>query len=196
MSTRRGGAIDPAGFLDYTGQQYVIYKQNSDSQGLGDTGYYGPCALPSSSPLMIQEVSPTDGVTLVGSPVEMLAPDVVNAIPIRAPSMTRVASASAESGWLYVLFFTSGCEQDGSLAVSYAMSAHGVLGGGRRYERAAGSLLRTGDNNKTLWCPGSATVQLDAQKMLWNSNLNGTDGTRQVFAGEISIDAAAMTVSI
>lgn len=98
-----GGAIDPAGFFDRSnGKRYIIYKVDGNSLGHG-----GSCrndVVPIvATPLMLQEVDPHDGITLIGSPTKLLDRDALDGPLIEAPAMYL----STEG--IYFLFFSSNC---------------------------------------------------------------------------------------
>ena len=149
----RGGAIDASGFLDpKTRRRYVTYKVDGES-----SGDYTPCGSTTDdpnvrTPLMLQEVSATDGSTKIGQPIELVdrIPAVDGAL-IEAPSLTMLEDGT------YVLFFSSHCFFDEQYDVKYAWSDNGVEGPYQRI-RTSGkeSLLRTPDFG--LNGPGGATA--------------------------------------
>src|SRR5271163_527026 len=74
----QGGAIDPDGFLDpSTGKRYVTYKVDGNSIGHG-----GLCKNTRApivpTPILLQEVDPSNGITLIGHPKEILNRDDVD----------------------------------------------------------------------------------------------------------------------
>ena len=145
---------------------------------------------------MIQRVSSLNGTTVVGPAHELLAQDLSDGPGIGAPSMTRVPSEQAKDYWLYILFFSSGCANQPDYSLWYATSADGVLGGEGNYTRAASPLMAGCSHNGSMCSPGSASVQLDAQKILWNGNPQGTDAPRQLWAGNFSIDVKKTLVRV
>ena len=145
---------------------------------------------------MIQRVSTVNGTTVVGPAHEILAQELSDGPGIGAPSLTRVPSQHANDWWLYILFFSSGCANQPDYSLWYATSANGIFSGGGNYTRAAQPLMAACSQDGTMCSPGSASVQLDAQKILWNANPAGTDSPRQLWAGNISVDAGNAVVSI
>ncbi|KAJ9664314.1 hypothetical protein H2198_000243 [Neophaeococcomyces mojaviensis] len=130
-----GGAIDPAGFVDRsTGNRYIIYKVDSNSLGHG-----GSCNNDVSpiqpTPIMLQEVDPNDGVTLIGKPTKLLDRDALDGPLIEAPAMYR------SNEGIYFLFFSSNCFSTAMYDVSYATAAD-IRG---PYVKASRPLLITGD---------------------------------------------------
>ena len=195
---RFGNAMDPSGFIYHEGsisEVYVIYKVDGNSQSTGDPCvHYNEPGRP--TPIMVQKVSASDGYTLLGEPQEILAQIPSDGPAIGAPSMTRVSSNSTASGWLYVLFYSSGCSTEPDYTLSYAISADGILNGGQNYTRATAPLLAGCSDNGEMCSPGSPAVQLGAQKILFNASPAGGNEPRQLWVGEISIDAEAGTVSL
>ena len=134
-----GGAIDPDGFLDEsTGKRYVVYKVDGNSIGHG-----GSCSntiepiVP--TPLMLQEVDPKDGITLIGRAVQILDRDELDGPLIEAPALHR----SAEG--IYFLFFSSNCFTTPKYDVSFAtaMNIYGL------YTKSSRPLLVTSDADLT-----------------------------------------------
>lgn len=116
----QGGAIDPAGFSDpKAGNLYVVYKVDGNSLNNGS----GPCGGPDSdgryhpTPIMIQQVSPEDGITPIGAPRQILDRDQGDGPLIEAPSLFY----NATSG-LYFLTFSSNCYSTDLYDVSFAYS--------------------------------------------------------------------------
>lgn len=143
-----GGAIDPAGFFDRsTGKRYITYKIDGNSLGHG-----GSCRndiLPIvSTPLMLQEVDPCDGTTLVGLPVKILDRNALDGPLIEAPAMYL----STEG--IYFLFFSSNCFTTPLYHTAYA-TATKIEG---PYWRASRPLLSTGDGSLGLVGPGGLDI--------------------------------------
>lgn len=134
-----GGAIDPAGFLDRsTGKRYIVYKLDGNSLGRG--GLCNNDVYPiASTPLMLQEVDPSDGVTLLGKPVQLLDRDAKDGPLIEAPAMYQ------SSEGVYFLFYSSNCFTSPSYHTSYA-TAMNITG---PYKKASRPLLMSGDGLNT-----------------------------------------------
>lgn len=130
-----GGAIDPDGFLDESsGKRYIAYKL--DGNAIGNGGNCGNSIAPiKSTPIMLQEVSADDGVTLIGGPTQILDRDDGDGPLVEAPSLHR-----SDEG-IYFLFFSSNCFSSPQYATSYATA--GSIEG--PYTKAARPLLVTGD---------------------------------------------------
>ncbi|KAL7625223.1 hypothetical protein AAE478_004438 [Parahypoxylon ruwenzoriense] len=138
-----GGAIDPSGFTDADGKQYVLYKIDGNSIGHGGScGNSVPPIVP--TPIMMQEVG-EDGVTRIGQPVQIFDRSDDDGPLVEAPRMLLTTDG------LYILFFSSGCYLETSYNVNYATST-GVKG---PFERASRPILRSGDLG--LKAPGGAT---------------------------------------
>ncbi|KAK5114268.1 hypothetical protein LTR62_002519 [Meristemomyces frigidus] len=145
----QGGAIDPAGFVDKDGTQYVLYK--IDGNNIGHGGVCGNTKAPiMPTPLMLQKMA-TDGVTATGAPIQILDRIKGDGPLIEAPALVR----STEG--IYFLFFSSGCTRAPSYNIKYATSKN-ISG---PYIRAAHPLLQTGDYG--LLAPGSVSVHEDGK---------------------------------
>ncbi|KKY22700.1 putative glycosyl hydrolase family 43 protein [Phaeomoniella chlamydospora] len=187
-----GGAIDPDGFYDpSTGKQYISYKIDGNNLGHG-----GSCrnTIPPivPTPILLQEVSPSDGVTPIGSPREILDLDFALDGPlIEAPSLYR----SREG--IYFLFYSSDCFTTEGYDVKYATSPY-IWG---PYERAENSLLRTGDgppddtagpeDTFKLVGPGGMDIFIPSNTLTTaaTTSSSSTDGTaRMLFHGILSDD--------
>lgn len=133
-----GGAIDPAGFYDRsTGKRYIIYK--IDSNSLGHGGLCRNDVLPIvPTPLILQEVNPDDGVTLIGPPTQIFDRDALDGPLIEAPAMFLTTEG------VYFLFFSSHCFTTPLYHTVYA-TATNITG---PYTRAARPLLITGDGDE------------------------------------------------
>lgn len=154
----RGGAIDPAGFLDEsTGRRYVTYKVDGNHIGNGGDCNNGVEPLV-STPLMLQEVNQGDGYTKIGEPVQILDRTAADGPLVEAPDIVRLDDGT------YVLFYSSFCYTSDRYNVNYATSRD-VAG---PYERAARPLLMTGDFG--LQSPGGATSIPGGGKMLFHAN--------------------------
>ncbi|KAI5865641.1 glycoside hydrolase family 43 protein [Durotheca rogersii] len=139
----RGGSIDPAGFEDANGRQYVVYKIDGNSIGHGGSCLNTvPPIVP--TPIQLQEVE-QDGVTKIGDPVTILDRDDADGPLVEAPDLVL----DEEEG-LYILLYSAGCYLEPSYSVNYA-TATNVTG---PFEKAQRRLFRTGDRG--FQAPGGA----------------------------------------
>jgi hypothetical protein len=161
-----GGSIDPSGFVDpASGICYVTYKVDGNSLGDG-----GPCRnewtkLP--TPLMLQQVA-GDGITKIGSPVQILDRSDLDGPLIEAPSLTVI-------GGKYYLFFSSNCYSTDLYDVSFAV-ADSIYG---PYTKR-GPMLLTGDFG--LSAPGGADVTPDGEYIAFHA---GPVGQRSMYTARI-----------
>jgi len=89
----QGGAIDPAAFKDpASGNQYIVYKVDGNS--LNNDGTYHP------TPIMLQQVNPSDGTTPIGGATQILDRDSWDGPLVEAPAMFT-------KNGIYYLFFSS-----------------------------------------------------------------------------------------
>ncbi|MCJ1286442.1 hypothetical protein MMC26_005787 [Xylographa opegraphella] len=191
----RGGAIDPAGFADYDGSQYVLYKIDGNNIGHGGNCNNGNAPIV-PTPIMLQQVSSSDGYTLIGPAVQILDRGDADGPLVEAPSLVRVSNSSAAGGWMYVLFFSSNCYSSSEYDTSYAISMNGITNGGADYAKSATPLLVTGNDNNRLYSPGGLDIDADGAHVVFHADLDGSAATRQMWAGVVNIDSASGTVSI
>jgi beta-xylosidase len=138
---RKGGAIDPYGFVDKDHSLYVAYKIDGNSIGHG--GLCGNTVAPIvSTPIMLQRVM-ADGVTPDGYPVQILDRSTVDGPLVEAPAIIDTHAGT------YYLLYSSGCTTSPTYDVRYAI-ADNISG---PYKRVAEPLLSTGD--WSLEAPGS-----------------------------------------
>ncbi|KAF8317376.1 hypothetical protein DL93DRAFT_2165636 [Clavulina sp. PMI_390] len=168
----QGGSIDPAGFQDYDGRQYVVWKIDGSSIGKG-----GDCG--------------NDGWSPIGPQVQLLDKDDSDGPLIEAPSLTMVKDPSAAGGYLYMLFYSSHCYNSGDYDSKYATSVNGIRG---PYTKASASLLSTGIDG--MCSPGGLDVGPDASRVMFHADQGTSANTRLVRTGTISIDVTSRTVSI
>jgi beta-xylosidase len=137
----QGGAIDPAGHHHPDGSIYVVYKIDGNSLGHGGSCNNGVAPIV-STPIMLQKMA-ADGVTPVGSPVQILDRDAGDGPLVEAPSLINVNG-------VFFLFFSSGCYADTSYDLSYA-TATSVTGAVHQGARADGAA----PSNGQIWvaCP-------------------------------------------
>ena len=182
----QGGAIDPAGFIDTDGRTYVVYK--IDGNNLGGGGTCGNGDLSHPVPIMIQEVSSTDGVTLVGNPSVLLQLSPADGPVIEAPSLAKATDGT------YFLFFSSNCYNGPYYDISYA-TASAVRGPYTKVQAPHAPLLVSGDENGKLNSPGGADVSPDGTKILFHSDLKPSDpSTRQMWSAKLSIDGGYVSI--
>jgi beta-xylosidase len=163
----QGGAIDPSGFFDpQTNKRFVTYK--IDGNSLGHGGSCGNDVAPIvSTPIMLLEVA-VDGITPVGSPVQILDRLDSDGPLIEAPNLTILNGQ-------YYLFFSSNCYSTTAYDVSFAVS-NSVYGPFVR----RGPLLVTPDLGVS--APGGAYVTADGGYMAFHA---GPVGARYMYAAMV-----------
>ena len=191
----QGGAIDPAGFADYDSSQYVVYKIDGDNIGNGGNCNNGVAPIV-PTPIMLQQVSPADGYSLIGSAVQILDRDDADGPLVEAPSLVRVQDPAAAGGWMYVLFFSSNCYSGSEYDTSYAVSTNGITNGGADYVKSSAPLLVTGSDGNQLYSPGGLDIDVDGTHVVFHADLDESVETRQMWAGVVSIDPTNGIVSI
>ncbi|KAL9122170.1 MAG: hypothetical protein Q9187_001271 [Circinaria calcarea] len=188
--TSQGGAIDPAGFADSDGRQYVVYKIDGNSIGPGGNCGNGNGPNLVDTPIMLQEVSTRDGFTLIGSPLPILHRGDADGPLVEAPSLVRVPNAQAQGGWMYILFFSSNCYSGSLYDTSYAVSVNGIRNGGQPYAKAGKALLVTGTQG--LYAPGGLDVSVEGGKVVFHADKGTTSDVRQMYTGTISVSGQVM----
>ena len=177
-----GGAIDAAGYVNDDGSVYVVYKVDGNS--LGGGGACGNGDGSHSTPIMLQQVSPKDGITYVGNPIQILDRGQYDGPLIEAPSLVK-------KGGVYFLFFSSNCYNGPYYDTSYA-TASNIAG---PYAKASAALLTTGGDGGQLQSPGGTTVSPDGTKILFHADLNPSDPSiRQMWTGDIKISGTIVTI--
>ncbi|RMZ76414.1 hypothetical protein DV737_g4798, partial [Chaetothyriales sp. CBS 132003] len=176
---------------DVNSVRYVVYKVDGNSIGNG-----GACSNSVSpiqpTPILLHEVSPIDGVTLIGDPVQLLTNIAADGPDIEAPALAFDSSSET-----YFLFFNSGCYTSTSYNIQYATSSS-VLG---PYTRR-GQFLATGDTAADVIIPGSIDVlPNDNTKAVFHGDINqgyldgdGSSRVRAVYA--IDIEFSGHTASV
>ena len=183
---RQGGAIDPAGFRDVDGTQWVVYKVDGNS--LGGGGQCGNGDFSHPTPIMLQQVSADDGVTLIGPPRQLLDRGEFDGPLIEAPSLLRTSEG------VYVLFFSSNCYNGHLYDTSYATSTNGIFG---PYQKAAAPLLVTGGNGGQLQSPGGLDVGPMGINVVFHSDKEpGNPAVRQMWTGQLSIHGTSVQIAI
>ena len=147
-----------------------------------------------STPIMLQEVSASDGYTLIGSPTAILDRDDADGPLVEAPSLVRVSNSAAAGGWMYVLFFSSNCYGGPDYDTSYAYSFNGVANGGQHYTKSSNPLLVTGTNG--LYSPGGLDVSVDGTKVVFHADQGTTADVRQLYTSQITIGSSGTTVTV
>lgn len=182
---RDGGAIDPSGFQDSDGNQFVTYKVDGNSLGGG-----GPCGNADGShhtPLVLQQVSKHDGFTLVGGSQTILDRGNADGPLIEAPSLIRTREG------VYVLFFSSNCYNGPYYDTSYAKSTNGVRG---PYHKSKKPLLVTGGDGRRLQSPGGTTVAPDGKRFVFHSDQKPSDpSVRQMWTGHLNIRGTTVSIA-
>jgi len=176
--TKQGGAIDPSGFLDQkTGKRYIVYKVDGNSIGHG--GECGNTFLPIiPTPIMLQELSPTDGHVTIGTAKPLITNDLADGPYVEAPSLTYLDGK-------YVLFFSSQCYAMPKYDVSYAIS-DSLTGPYLKY----GPLLVTGSLGLT--APGGLDIAVNGDHAVFHAYVSLTNG-RSVSSPQGLIDAYSHT---
>ena len=157
----RGGAIDPAVFVDETDNNAIYLAYKIDGGVLGHGGECGNSKPPIvSTPIMLQRMQ-DDGLTVDPSSeaIEILDRTAEDGPLVEAPQVIKV-------GEQYFLFYSSGCTRQPDYKVRYA-NASNLFGPYQRHEPA---LLQTKDFRLT--APGSASVRYAG-----NSLGKGAEGT-------------------
>ena len=179
----QGGAIDPSGFLDIDGKNYVVYKVDGNSldEGRICVSNLKPSKkiTPRPTPLMLQALA-SDAVTPFGDPIELLDRTDADGPLIEAPSLVRSKEGK------YVLFFSSNCFDTPLYDVAYATSDR--LTG--PYTRAAAPFLKTGMGPPPgLKGPGGAAVTPDGSKLVFHGILgHATNKLSKLFRGMYTVD--------
>lgn len=172
-----GGAIDPSGFTDLDGTHYVVYKIDGNSIGHG--GSCGNSVDPIvPTPIMLQQLE-ADGVTPVGSPIELLDRGQYDGPLIEAPNMLLYQGT-------YFLFFSSNCYSSTLYDVSYA-TASSVKG---PFTKSSAPLMVT-DNPFEITAPGGATATVDGRSMVFHANC---PAGRCMFESDITISGNIVTM--
>ncbi|OJD34362.1 glycoside hydrolase family 43 protein [Diplodia corticola] len=169
----QGGAIDPAHFWSSDGRLYVVYKIDGNNIGHG-----GSCnnAIPPivPTPIVLQQLDPRDGYTLLGNPFRILDRGPEDGPLIEAPSLTRTPDGK------FVLFYSSNCYDSSSYDIAYAW-ADRITG---PYVKIA-RLAVTGTSG--LYAPGGADVSPDGSRMVFHAS-DGT-GRRVMFMAKLAYDS-------
>lgn len=141
---------------------------------------------------MLQEVSPSDGFTPIGSPLPILHRDDADGPLVEAPSLVRVPNDQAQGGWMYILFFSSNCYSGGLYDTSYAISMNGVSNGGQPYAKSGSPLLVTGTQG--LYSPGGLDVSVGGGQVVFHADQGTTSDVRQMYTGTISVNGQVVSI--
>lgn len=174
----KGGAIDPAAFVDHDNQLYVVYKV--DGNNIGNGGVCGNTVEPIvPTPLMLQKMH-EDGLTADGDPIQLLDRTKDDGPLIEAPELVR-----SHEG-IYFLFYSSGCTRAPSYDIKYA-TATNLTG---PYTRAKYTLLETDDWG--LLAPGSPGVTADGAgnwNMAFHARITAEQGRiRALFTAKLMLE--------
>ena len=176
----------PLAFTDFDGQRYMVYKVDGNNIGRG--GSCGNTVAPIvPTPIMLQNMA-ADGVTPVGSPVQLIDRDPIDGPLIEAPSLMRIGNT-------YVLFFSSNCYTTSLYDVSYATSVGSVSGPWTKQQGPYAPLLVTGSDNGNLWAPGGLTVAQDGYHVVFHADaVHDWTADRPMWAGTISVNGRVVTI--
>jgi Glycosyl hydrolases family 43 len=165
----QGGAIDPSGYYDaHTNNRYVVYKIDGNNNGNGGNCNNGVPPI-HNTPILLQQVSNLDGITPIGTPVQILDRGEADGPLVEAPSIARLGSK-------YFVFFSSNCFNSQWYDVSFAVSDRSIYG---PYEKR-GPLLTT--DNSGLFAPGGLEVAADGRHVAFHA---GQQGSRLMYWGDL-----------
>lgn len=185
--SKSGGAIDISSFTDEKHpppsannsnkqqppfRRYIVYK--IDGNAIGHGGACGNTVKPIiPTPLLLQEVSPQDGHTLInGPPIPLLTNSLISDGPyIEAPSLTFFNGK-------FTLFFSSNCYTSEKYDVQYA-TAENIRG---PYTRQ-GQILRS-HGPFGLLAPGGLDVAINGERVVWHA---GKNPRREAFVGRLQV---------
>lgn len=196
-------------------KRYLLYK--IDGNALGSGGSCGNGVAPfRSTPIMLQEVSLADGVTLVGDPVQLLdRDDELDGPLVEAPELMVVherdpgknnntenngdGDGDGDEGAskpYYVLFYSNHCWDGPGYSVNYAVASSGDVKG--QYVRGEdGPLIGTG-GAWNITAPGGAST---ARKSVsggsgWFMVFHGNcEEGRCLFGAEMEVNGGEVVVS-
>ncbi|KAK4039433.1 putative arabinan endo-1,5-alpha-L-arabinosidase C [Parachaetomium inaequale] len=199
----KGGAIDPAGFLDpATGRRYLVYKVDGNAMGAGGECNNGVEPF-QRTPIVLQEVDRGDGGGLGGGGVEVFdrdgGPEGVDGPLVEAPDLfffttTTTAVGRGEGGeesgegGRYVLFYSNHCWDGPGYSVNYAVAEGNVTG---PYKRRTERLIGTGDGFNVT-APGGAASVPGGRWMVFHGDC---PQGRCLFGAEMEVMGDAVVVS-
>ena len=149
---------------------------------------------------MVQEVSSSNGYELIGSPRQIIDRDDADGPLVEAPSLVRVQSSLAASGWMYVLFYSSGCYSSGQYNTMYATSIKGIFNDGEDYHKADKPLLQTGSpggsstTNGKFYSPGGMQVGTDGARAVFHADEGYSHGVRQMWKADLIIIGRVVSI--
>ncbi|KXX83175.1 putative arabinan endo-1,5-alpha-L-arabinosidase C [Madurella mycetomatis] len=184
----RGGAIDPAGFVDpASGRRYLLYKVDGNARGGGGECNNG-VEPRRPTPIVLQEVDPRDGVGLVGNGVVVLDRAERDGPLVEAPEMVYVPAGERGAEGSYLLFYSNHCWDGPGYSVNYAVAGE-IAGPYRRREE--GPLIRTGDGFN-ITAPGGAGVVPGGGWMLFHGDC---PAGRCLFGADMVVEGEEVIVS-
>lgn len=165
----QGGAIDPALFTDpASGNLYVLYKIDGNSLNAPGSNTYAP------TPIMLQQIQPSDGATPIGDPVQVLDHDSTQPL-VEAPAMFFDAESET-----YFLLYSANMFSTSNYNLLYA-TASSITG---PYTPAQSPLLATGDFS--LNGPGSADVDAAGGQIVFHSTVSSGGGSQAADNGPLN----------
>ena len=175
----QGGAIDPFAFKDpRSGNLYIVYKVDGNNLNTGG----GPCkgagdaSLFHPTPIMLQQVDPADGTTLIGEPFEILDRSAQDGPLVEAPSLFYQPSQG-----LYYLTYSSGCYSSDTYDIrfAYSIDLHAI------FNKSPTPIMSSGTGSVN--APGSAHMTSNGSFAVFHGTV-GQDGNgepiRHMFAAE------------
>ncbi|MCJ1247837.1 hypothetical protein MMC30_005052 [Trapelia coarctata] len=186
-----GGVIDPSGFQDHDGRQYIVYKL--DGNGIGNGGSCGNTVAP-IKPTPIMQVAAANGYDLIDGPKQILDRDDHDGPLVEAPSLIRVQNKDANGGWMYVLFISSHFYSGRQYDTRYATSMHGLFNNGHNYRKADKPLLETGDHEGKLYSPGGMQVSSNGSSVVFHADKDQSSKVRRMWKGRIEVNGREVNI--
>lgn len=156
---KKGGAIDPSGYIDSSGNRWVVYKVDGNSIGNGGECNNGVAPIV-STPIMLQQVDASNGYKKIGDPIQLITNGKADGPNVENPSLSYL-------GGKYVLFFSSQCFATTKYDVSYAI-ADKITGPYKKY----GPLFVTGTEG--LSAPGGLDIAVNGNHSVWHGYVDRT----------------------
>ena len=154
--TSQGGAIDPSGYTGHDGRRWVVYKIDGNSIGHGGSCNNGIAPIV-PTPIMLQQVSSSDGFTKIGNPIQLITNSLADGPVTEAPSLSKMPDGT------FVLFFSSNCYTTPGYDVSYATSKN-IQGPYIKH----GPLFVTGTSGLT--APGGLDIAINGNHAVFHAN--------------------------